>query len=48
MIKQMVVGFYWNLMLECWLYILKAFAEFKRSEGSSGLLQDFEDRYIKL
>ena len=48
MIKQMVVGFYCNLMLGCWVLILRALAEFKGSERSPGLLQDFEDGYIKL
>ena len=48
MIKQMVVDFYWNLMLGCWVQILKALAQFKKSERSAGLLQDFEDGYIKL
>ena len=43
MIKQMVIGFYWNLMLGCWLQILRALAEFKGSERYPGLLQDFED-----
>ena len=47
-IKQMVVDFYWNLMLGCWVQILKALAQFKKSERSAGLLQDFEDGYIKL
>ena len=46
MIKQMVVGFYWNLMLGCWVWILRALAQFKGSEKSPGLLQDFEDGYI--
>ena len=46
MIKQMVIGFYWNLMLGCWLQILRALAEFKGSERYPGLLQDF-DGYIK-
>ena len=48
MIKQMVVDFYWKLMLGCWVWILRAFAQFKGSERSPGLLQDFEDGYIKL
>ena len=48
MIKQMVVGFYWNLMLGCWVWILRALAQFKGSERSPELLQDFEDGYIKL
>ena len=48
MIKQMVVGFYWNLMLACRVWILRALAEFKGSERSPGLLQDFEDGYMKL
>ena len=47
MIKQMVVS-YCNLMLGCWVYILRALAQFKGSERSPGLLQDFEDGYIKL
>ena len=47
MIKQMVVGFYWNLMLGCWVWILRELALFKGSERSPGLLQDFEDGYIK-
>ena len=34
----MVVGFYWNLMLGCWVWILRALAQFKGSERSSGLL----------
>ena len=48
MIKQMVVSFYWNLMLGCWVCILIALAQFKGSERSQGLMQDFEDEYIKL
>ena len=48
MIKQMVVGCYWNLMLGYWVWILTALAHFKGSERSSGLLQEFEDGYIKL
>ena len=48
MIKQMVVGFHWNLMLGCWVWILRALAESKESERSPGLLQDFEDGYIKV
>ena len=48
MIKQMVVGLYWNLMLGYWVWILRALAQFKGSERSPGLLQDFEDGYIKL
>ena len=45
MIKQMLVGFCWNLML---LWIFRALAQFKGSEGSPGLFQDFEDGYIKV
>ena len=48
MIKQIVVGFYWNMMLECWVWILRVLAQFKGSERSPGLLQDFDDGYIKL
>ena len=49
MIKQMVVGFCWNLMLLWTLaWILRAFAQFKGNEGSPGLFQDFEDGYIKV
>ena len=48
MIKQMVVGFYWNLMLGCWVWILRALAQFKGSEKSPGLFQDFGDGYIKV
>ena len=48
MIKQMVHGFSWNLMLRGWVWILRALAEFKGSERSPRLLQDFEDGYIKL
>ena len=48
MIKQMVVGFYWNLMLGCWVWILRALAQFKGSERSPGLFQEFEDGYIKV
>ena len=48
MIKQMVVGFHWNLMLGCWVWILRALAQFKGSERSPGLFQDFEDVYMKL
>ena len=47
-IQKMVVGFYWNLMLGYWVWILRALAQFKGSERSPGLLQDFEDGYIKL
>ena len=42
MIKQMLVDFYENLMLGCWAWILSALAQFKVSERSPGLLQDFE------
>ena len=48
MIKQMVVGFCWNLILGCWVWILRALAQFEGSDRSPGLLQDFEDGYIKL
>ena len=48
MIKQIVAGFYWNLMLGSWVWILRALAQFKGSERSPELLQDFEDGYIKL
>ena len=48
MIKQMLVGFCWNLMLGRWVWILRALAQFKGSERATGLLQDFEDGYIKL
>ena len=48
MIKQIVVDFFWNLMLECWVWILGALTQFKGSERSPGLLQDFENGYIKL
>ena len=34
MIKQMVVCFYLNLMLECWVEILGAISQFKGSERS--------------
>ena len=47
MIKQMVVGFYQNLMLGYWVWILRALAEFKESGRSPGLLEDFEDGYYK-
>ena len=43
MIKEMVVGFYWNLKLGCWVWILRTLTQFKGSEKSPGLLQDFED-----
>ena len=36
MIKQMVVGFYWNMMLGCWVWILRALAQFKWSERFPG------------
>ena len=49
MIKQMVVGF---VGIWCysggWVRILRALAQFKGSEGSPGLFQDFEDGYIKV
>ena len=48
-IKQMVVGFCWGLMLYFghWVWILRAFLkQFKRSERTLELLQDFEDGYI--
>ena len=50
MIKQMVIGFYWNLMLGCWVWILilRALPEFKGSKRSLGLLHDFGDGYVKL
>ena len=48
MIKQMVVGSYWNLMLGCWVWILIGLPEFQKSERSPGLLLDFEDVQIKL
>ena len=48
MIKQIVVDFYWNLMLGCWVRILRALAQFKGSEKSPGLLKDFEDGHIKI
>ena len=47
MIKQMVVDFYWNVMLGCWVWILRALVQFKGSERSPGLFQDFEDGYMK-
>ena len=50
MIKQMVVGFYWNLML-LWMqsvWIFRALRLFKGSKGSPGSFQDPEDGYIKL
>ena len=49
MIKQMVVGFCWGLML-LWtlVWILRALAQFKGSERSPGLFQDFGDGYIKV
>ena len=37
-----------DLMLECWVWILRALEQFKGSARSPGLLQDFEDGYIKL
>ena len=46
MIKQMVVDFCWNLMVGYWMWILRALAQFKGSERSLGLLQEFEDGYI--
>ena len=46
--KQMVVDFYWNFMRGCWVWILRALAQFRESERSPGLLQDSEDGYIKL
>ena len=48
MIKQMVVGFYWNFMLGYWVWILRTLAPFKGSVRFPGLLQDFEDGYVKL
>ena len=48
MIKQMVVGFCWNLIVECLVRILRRLAQFEGSETAPGLLQDFEDQYIKL
>ena len=50
MIKQMLVGFCWNLML-LWtqsVLIFRALKQFKKSKGSPGLFQDLEDGYIKL
>ena len=48
MIKQIVVGFYRSLMLGCWMWILRALAQFKGSKRSPGLFQDSEDGYIKV
>ena len=49
MIKQMVIGFCWGLMLSVyWVWILRALAQFKGSESSPGLFQNFGDGYIKV
>ena len=49
MINQIVIGFCWNLILLWTLGVDFALAQFKGSERSQGLLQDFEDgyRYMK-
>ena len=46
MIMQMVVDFCLSLML-LWTLIVKAFAQFQKSERPPGLFQDFEDGYMK-
>ena len=33
MIKQMVVDFYWNLMLACWVWILRALTQLREVKG---------------
>ena len=47
MIKQMMVGF---VVVRCysgrWVWILRAFAQFKGSGRSPELFQEFEDEYI--
>ena len=49
MIKQMVVDFVGILCYSGRLvWIFRALAQFKGSEGSPGLFQDFEDGYIKV
>ena len=45
----MVVGFVGIWCYSgCWVWILRAFAQFKVSQGSPGLFQDSEDGYIKV
>ena len=49
MIKQMVIGVFWGLMLSVrWVWILRAVAQFKGSESSPGLFQDYGDGYTKV
>ena len=49
MIKQMVVGFCWGLMLPWTLDVdFENTCQFKGSERSPGLSQNFEDGYIKV
>ena len=44
MIKQMVVGFYWDLILGCWVWILRALAELREVKG----LQDYCCKTLKM
>ena len=50
MIKQIIVRFCWGLMLLSMLGLdfESTSAQFKESEMSQGLFQDFEDGYIKV
>ena len=49
MVIQMVVGF---VGISCYsagrVWILRALTQFKGDDGSPGLFQDFEDRYMKV
>ena len=50
MIKQIIVGFCWGLMLLSMLgFDFESIStQFKGSEMSQGLFQDFEDGYIEV